>query len=156
MHPIRRLRRCAALVRPRLHTRRLSVRCTGCGLLHGDNRDSMRLSHKSKALEISPTKTASATPTPPAAGRNSLGGTPVLGHTDNERPPSPTYATATRVRSSALVRRRNDERSVELHGIRAVSALLLLCMRAAARPAGIVLLLARERWHEPGAVRACV
>ena len=66
------------------------------------SRDRLWLSHKSRALEESPTTMADATPTPTAACRINVAGAPVVGQIDNERPSSPTYATATPASNSEL------------------------------------------------------
>jgi hypothetical protein len=60
-----------------------------------------RLSHKSRALERSPTRVAEATPTPRPHAESPWAAPPVVGRIDNERPSSRTYATASGNSSSA-------------------------------------------------------
>ena len=81
----------------------MRARRTACGAFARPTRlrSQAWLSRKSKALEISPTRTAGATATLPPHAESTLGGTPVVGQTDSDRPSSRTYATATGDRSSA-------------------------------------------------------
>ena len=62
-----------------------SANCSSC----------LWLSHKSRALERSPTRVADATPAPRPDAEITVSGAPVVGQIDNERPSSQTYATAT-------------------------------------------------------------
>jgi hypothetical protein len=55
---------------------------------------SVRLSHKSKALERTPTKGADGTPTPRPQAESTGTALAVVGQIDNERPSPRTYATA--------------------------------------------------------------
>jgi hypothetical protein len=74
------------------------------------------LSHKSKTLEKSPNKDGLRDGDRSATRRINLGGTPVLGQTDNERPSSPTCATATP--GCGRLRRRPSASARSWHGCR--------------------------------------
>lgn len=76
------------------------------------------LSHKSRVLEESPTMMADATTISTAACGINVAGEPAVGQTDNERPSSPTYATASGDSDSAAGGRPAVIAAAQMHGTR--------------------------------------
>ena len=88
------------------------------------------LSHKSRVLEESPTMMADATTISTAACGINVAGEPAVGQTDNERPSSPTYATASGDSDSAAGGRPAVIAAAQMHGMRSEAAGGGRCHRA--------------------------